>query len=280
MMPAFTNMAWPEDPYGTGQLWRREPPLLAAFSVLWPATGATVPAAYAVAYLRLHRTQPVDLSEGVSFGFRAVVAATGGEVPELVRLIDLDALRARRLAKVVAGCCLAGDLRRVGGCAAGDVGRGLRGLADAWDASDEVHRGLAQVFDLGGREGYPDLAAAAAGAGVLGASVVRAFEPQSRIGAMASGAAGQAASGEPGTEGAKEDRERCAQWLAACATERALVCAVAAGRMLGRHTWDKTLDIGAAMAANAWDCYALLDLDRPGVSGAGGRAGGVSGGAR
>lgn len=279
-MPAFTNMAWPEDPYGTGQLWRREPPLLAAFSALWPATGARALAAYAVVYLRLHRTQPVDLSEGVGFGFRAVVAATGGEVPELVRLIDLDALRARRLAKVVAGYCLAGDLRQIGSLAAGDIGRGIRGLADAWDAPNEIRPGLAQVLDLGGRDGYPDLATVAADAGILAGSVARAFEPQPVVGAMASGAAGQAASENLGARGAKEDRERRAQWLAACATERALVCAVTAGRMLGRHTWDQALDIGAAMAANAWDCYALLDLDRPGVSGGNGQAGGVSGGAR
>lgn len=279
-MPAFTNMAWPEDPYGTGQLWRREPPLLAAFSVLWPTTGTTVPAAYAVAYLRLHRTQPVDLSEGVGFGFRAVVAATSGEVPELVRLIDLDALRARRLAKVVAGYCLAGDLQRIGSLAAGDAGRGVRGLADAWAAPGESRPGLTQVFDLGGRDGYLDLAAVAADAGILAGSVARAFEPQPVIGVMASGAAGQAASENLGASGAEEDRERCAQWLAACATERALVCAVTAGRMLGRHTWDQALDIGAAMAANAWDCYSLLNLDRLGVGGGSGRADGVSGGAR
>jgi len=262
-MPAYTNMAWPEDPYGTGQLWRREPPLLAAFAVLW---SAGVPAAYAVAYLRLHRTQAVDLSSGVGFGFRAVVAATGEEMQELVRLFDLDALRARRLAKVVAGYCLARDLHQMTVLAAGEAGRGIRGLADAWDAPGEDRPGLAQVLELGRQGGDgQDLVAVSDSAGVGVATVARAFEPRSKVEAVAAGARRRSGSDAPlpdDPEGRERDGAWCAEWLAACSVERALVCAVTAGRRLDRHTWDGALDIGAAMAANAWDCFASQDLDR------------------
>lgn len=101
-MHTFTNMAWPDDPYGTGQLWRQEPQLLAGFAITGTAADQA-PRAYAVTYLRLHRTKAVELTAGVSFGFRAAATVAGDDMGELAGLLDLDALRARRLAKVVAG---------------------------------------------------------------------------------------------------------------------------------------------------------------------------------
>jgi hypothetical protein len=55
-MTVFTNMAWPDDPYGTGQLWRSEPLLLAGFGMCWAGGRGRVvsPASYAMVYLRLH----------------------------------------------------------------------------------------------------------------------------------------------------------------------------------------------------------------------------------
>lgn len=106
-----TNMAWPDDPYGTGQLWRKEPWLLAAFAI-----GCRVqerrphPISYAVTYLRLHRSQAIDLTPGFSFGFRVVTTSTDGERGRILDFFDLDALRARRLAKIVTGWCLADRL--------------------------------------------------------------------------------------------------------------------------------------------------------------------------
>jgi len=261
-MPAYTNMAWPEDPYGTGQLWRREPPLLASFAVRWAAgdAGAAAPVSYAVAYLRMHRTQAVDLTSGVSFGFRAVTAAAGDGARELVRLFDLDAMRARRLAKVVAGCGLAHDLQAMQAFAAGDVGRGIRGLAAAWASPDVGGPGLARAFDILGEHEHIDdeLAGAAAHAGIDLPTVTLAFEPQRVTDAMGSVARGLA-DRDPATQ--ERDAVRAVEWLAACSTEAALIGALTGGHMLGHHTWQGSLNISVAMAANAWDCYASLDLD-------------------
>lgn len=120
-------MAWPEDPYGTGQLWRAEPPLLASFAACCVDDDErAVPVSYAAVYLRLHRTTPVDATAGFAFGFRAVSATSEDDLSELVRLFDLDVMRARRLAKVVAGYRLADDVNRsTPGTRTGTTARGL-----------------------------------------------------------------------------------------------------------------------------------------------------------
>jgi len=281
-MPAYTNMAWPEDPYGTGQLWRQEPSLLAGFAVCW-AAGAepAIPVSYAVVYLRLHRTRPVELTGGVSFGFRAVMAITEGDVPELVRLLDLDALRARRLAKVVAGCRLGRDLRDLGVFASGDAGRGIGGLGAAWDDPEGGNPGLARVLDIAGEDVQPgcDMAAAAAGAGIDSSTVTIAFELQRTIDETA-GMARQPPAGDSLATQAEGGMVRSARWLAACSTERALICAVTAGRMLGRHVWEGSLDIGAVMAANTWDCYPSLDFAQRSAGGPQDLVSRVTGGTR
>jgi len=282
MMPSYTNMAWPEDPYGTGQLWRQEPSLLAGFAVRWAADAEpATPASYAVVYLRVHRTRPVGLTGGVSFGFRAVAAATEGDVPELVRLLDLDALRARRLAKIVTGCRLGRDLHDMGAFVTGDAGRGLLGLAAAWDDPEGGNPGLARVLDIASEDVQPGsgLAAAAASAGIDPSTMTTAFEPQRTIG-QAAGMARRPPAGDSLATQAEGGMVRSAQWLAAGSTERALICAVTAGRMLGRHVWEGSLDIGAVMAANAWDCYPLLDFDQRSAGGPQDLVSRVTGGTR
>lgn len=264
-MPTYTNMAWPDDPYGTGQLWRQEPPLLAGFAVLWAGDSEeAAPVSYAVAYLRLHRTQAVDLTQGVTFGFRATAAVSSDQREELVSLFDLDALRARRLAKIVAGCFLARDLCGMGALAVGETGRGIRGLAAAWGCSEgSSSPGLARTFDVAD-ENTPcggDLLKASADIGIAPSAALRAFEQQKAIGATAD-IAGEQASSENLPAG-EQDSVRSAERLAACSTERALICAIIAGRMLGRHTWNGLLNTGEAMAANAWDCYPAQDFDQP-----------------
>jgi hypothetical protein len=260
-MPSYTNMAWPDDPYGTGQLWRKEPPLLAGFAVRWTDNGAkVVPVSYSVVYLRLHRTLEVDLTLGVNFGFRAATAVTEDETEELVRLLDLDAMRARRLAKIVAGYRLAEDLRRIEALADDEVGRGIRSLASAVEAPFPQNPGFARAFDIkndqvgcGG-----DLAAASVTVGVAIATARRAFESQQTIDAVVGNVHGLAVAGSRMTS--ESEINRSLEWLAACATERALICALTAGRSLGRYTWEDTLDISAAMAANAWDCFSSQDF--------------------
>lgn len=202
------------------------------------------------------------------------------DVRELVRLLDLDALRARRLAKIVAGCGLGNDLRDLGTFATGDARRGIRGLGAASDDPGGGGPGMARVFDIAREDGQPGsgLAAAAAGAGIDPSTVTAAFEPQCTIDQAADIARRPLAGDSLAAQ--EQDMVRSAQWLAACSTERALICAIAAGGILGRHVWDGSLDIGAAMAANTWDCYPSLDFDQPPASSCHQLVNRVSGGTR
>ncbi len=71
VMRTWTNLTWPDDPYRTGQqLYRRPVPRLAGFTRR--VSGCPVPAAAAIVYLPLHRTQMVNVTEQtLAFGFRA-----------------------------------------------------------------------------------------------------------------------------------------------------------------------------------------------------------------
>lgn len=224
-MPAYTNMAWPGDPYGTGQLWRKEPRLLVGLATRDAGSEGQGALAFAITYLRLSRTPPVDLSAGVSFGFRAAVATTADEHDQLVRLFDLEVLRARRLARIIAGCRLADDLAAVSAIS-NQPGRGIQGLSDRWAGHDDESTGLAHAFDLGGERAYAadDLA-----------TVARANGITLPVGNLA---------GEP-----------LCKRLATAATERALLCALVAGRSLSEATWEGVLEIEEVIAANAWDCF-------------------------
>jgi hypothetical protein len=113
-MRIYTNLAWPDDPYRTSQqLYRRPSPVLAAVAVLLPEQPAcVVPAAVAVAYLPLHRTRAITVTEGtLAFGFRAFSTFDAEDVRELAGLADLDLMQARRHASLLAGHCLPGHLR-------------------------------------------------------------------------------------------------------------------------------------------------------------------------
>jgi hypothetical protein len=261
-MAIYTNMAWPDDPYGTGQLWRKEPPLVAAFASLCIDNGdRALPVSYAVAYLRLHRSRTVHVTDPVVFGFRAVSAISPADLPTLVRLFDLDTMRARRLAKIIAGHRLIDDLYAAQAIADGDVGRGLRSLIDAWpsETGDDADMGggrLALMFDVATVTQDGELADAAADADLKVQSVHRAFEPQRTLDVLFETLDNQDLPGSP-VLACEQDQmiNQAEQWLGLCATERALISALIAGRLLDRYTWHDALDIGAALAAGAQDCF-------------------------
>ncbi|WP_433145197.1 hypothetical protein ACQPZ8_01655 [Actinomadura nitritigenes] len=265
----WTNMAWPEDPYGSGQTLRTKPRLLTA-TVTCSANHAQqrVPLAHAVVYLRLHRTKAIDATEGLAFGFRAAAALAPDETAELVRLADLDLLRARRLAQVLAGHCLELDLNVLQaatttartGAPQGDTefGRGLRALAAEWPGRGGRGRSETFYFDLGhdlapemthgpgghGSERAEHLWRHAKAAGLRLGGTSRAAEPQYTLDTIVDRADAWEAS-----------QERLKEWLAACATEHALVCALVAARHLGLYAWDGELDVAAALATNVGDCF-------------------------
>ena len=224
-MRTWTNLAWPDDPYRTGQqLYRRPAPRLAAFTVwLTMAGGEPLPATTAVVYLPLHRTRPVSVTgQTLMFGFRAADAAGPGEVPDVAAAASLDLLQARRHAAVLAGYHLAADLAALQRSAGAAKHRGLAAVAGDWSDRSPMG-GRAAMFD---REldlpGRLPLGRTCREAGIIPAG------PQSSR---------------------REDRHPVR-----LAVERALAIALLCARHQGRYEWDGTVDTEAVMNASAWDC--------------------------
>jgi len=236
-MHTFTNLVWPDDPYrASQQLYRRPPPMLAAFTVLpRPAGAADVPAAVAMAYLPLHRTRVLDVSEGtISFGFRAAAADDSDCLAGLVAVADLDLMQARRHALILAGHDLAAELRILREAAPGLVTRGLAGVEAGWAERSAPRRGAAVLSDTSADLGADhDMTALCRDAGIDG--------PQARL-------AGPDARRQPGSG-------ELAGALAAAAAERALLIALACARGTGRYLWSGHLSTSRIMAAAAWDLF-------------------------
>jgi len=239
-MRTYTNMTWPDDPYRTGQqLYRRPVPRLAAFTAeRTAADGRPGPAAVAIVYLPLHRTQAISVTEQtLTFGFRAASTDDAAEMPGLVAMANLDLMQARRHAAVLAGHLLAGDLaalRQAGDAAAL---RGLAAVEHEWEARGKA-TGRAATFDCGlDLPGCPPLERACQQAGIA-------------IG--------------PG--GSWPDAGRPAgRQAAALAVERALMIALVCARHQGRYDWTGTLRIGQVMAATTWDCLPWPETTTPGA---------------
>jgi hypothetical protein len=220
MIRTWTNLAWPDDPYRTGQqLYRRPVPRLAAFTTAPAAAGThPAPAAAAIVYLPLHRTRTVSVTEQtLMFGFRAVTITDPAQAASLAAVADLDLLQARRHAAVLAGYRLARDLTalRQDGDAAGL--RGLAAVEREW-ADRGPAAGKAATFDCG-----LDLPG--------GLTLEEACEQASLV--------VHPDAGLPGG------------WQAVA---RALMIALVCARYQGRYQWDETLRMGQVMATTAWDC--------------------------
>lgn len=231
-MQIYTNMAWPDDPYRTGQqLYPRAAPRLAAFTVESSRTrGSPTTTSAAVVYLPLHRTGPVTVTGPTpTFGFRAASITGESETGALAGLADLDLSQARRHAAILTGCMLSrtlADLQR----RAGTTLRGLSAVQEEWRGRHALARGRAAMFDcpfdLPGQPFLEDAcqqACLTAGLGYLPAGL---------------------------------DEAAAARMLAALMVERALIMALVCGRHLGRYSWEGTLDIADIMAASTWDCFA------------------------
>ena len=229
MMRTYTNMAWPDDPYRTGQqLYRRPVPRLAAFTAAQAAAGGRpAPAAVAIVYLPLHRTRTVTVTEQtLTFGFRAATSDDPADVPALAAIADLDLMQARRHAAVLTGHLLADDLAALR--QAGDAGalRGVVAVEREWAARGPA-TGKATTFDCAvDLPGRPPLEHACQQAGI--------------------------ATGPGGSERGADRPARCR--AAALAVERALMIALVCARHQGRYDWAGALRTEHVMAATAWDC--------------------------
>jgi hypothetical protein len=238
-MQTWTNLAWPDDPYRTGQqLYRKPGGRLAAFTT-WPAVigGRQIPAATAIVYLPLHRSRPVTVTgQTLAFGFRAASAVSPAEVPAVAAVADLDLMQARRRAAVLVGYHLDEDLaalQRAGGVT---ECRGLAAVAGEW-GDRRPAPGQAAMFDcdLDLRGSLP-----------LG----RACQ-QAGISPMPYAGAGN----------------EC-WYRATLAVGRALAIALLCARHQGRYHWDGTLDIKAVLTVAAWDCLPWPPAGAPGAEAA------------
>ena len=231
-MEIYTNMAWPDDPYRTGQqLYPGPAPRLAAFTVESSrARDSLMTTSTAIVYLPLHRTRPVTVTgQTLTFGFRAASITGEAEAGALAGLADLDLSQARRHAAVLTGCMLSrtlAELQRL----AGTTLRGLSAVREEWAGRHAPGRGRAAMFD------YPfDLP----GQPFLEDACQRAC--------LTAG---------PGYLPAGLAETTAARMLAALMVERALIMALVCARHLGRYSWAGTLDIADIMAASTWDCLA------------------------
>jgi hypothetical protein len=231
-MRTYTNLAWPDDPYrASQQLYRRPGPMLAAFALLSAGPAEVrAPAALAVAYLPLHRSRAVTVTEGtVTFGFCAACADDEDGIPALASRADLDFLQARRHARFLAGHKLADSLHALRGVLPVTAARGLAAVEADWETGQAPSRGKATMIDVG--DGGGDLASACRSAGIGASAACTA-------GGIVS-ATGPAAAGQ----------------TAAMTAERALVIALACARQGGLYEWDGTLSTARMMAAAAWDLF-------------------------
>jgi hypothetical protein len=233
-MQTWTNLAWPDDPYRTGQqLYRKPAPRLAAFTT-WPtrAGDQAVAATSAIVYLSLHRTRRVEVTgQRLAFGFRAASATDPAQVPAVAAVADLDLMQARRHAAVLTGYGLTRDLTGLRQSAGATAYRGLAALADDW-ADRNSRTGRAILFDCdldlpGGRS--------------LAQSCLQ-------VGITAMTAA---------------DTREHSLAPAACAVERALVIALLCARHSGRYEWTGTLDTKTLMDASAWDTLPWQETTEP-----------------
>lgn len=152
-MEIYTNMAWPDDPYRTGQqLYPRPAPRLAAFTLeSSPARGSLMTTSAAIVYLPLplplHRTRPVTVTgQTLTFGFRAASITGDAEADALAAVADLDLTQARRHAAILTGCMLSSalaDLQML----AGITLRGLSAVQEEWACRHTLARGRADMFD-------------------------------------------------------------------------------------------------------------------------------------
>lgn len=148
-MRDYTNLAWPEGPFGADQRPFGKPAeMVAAFAIDWGGQPDPLPLAAATAYLRVRKHgQPLHVGgDTLSIGFRATVAEDRSDAPELLALLDRALSRARRHALILAGHDLAGDLARMVDLSPAPL-RGAVGVASAWQTRHTRQRGMALMID-------------------------------------------------------------------------------------------------------------------------------------
>src|ERR1700722_3631789 len=160
-MHTWSNMAWPDDPYGTGQqLYRRPSPQLAAFTLLTVSHDSdSTSSAFAVVYLPLYRRGKVAVTEGtLTFGFCVFSVTDTTEMPDLAAAASLSLMHSWHHAAIFTGLAMDDDIAILRSSAVGQALRGLKAVQQAWVDRSRPTPGTADVFDCAtDLLGVPDL---------------------------------------------------------------------------------------------------------------------------
>lgn len=227
-MREYTNLAWPEAPFGADQRPFGKPTrILAAVTVEWACDdrGEGLPVCAAAVYLRTRRAGTLHVDpDTLNVGFRVAVLDEPGEAPVLVDLFDRALARARRHAVALAGHGLAGDLKAVAGLTDRRL-PGVVGVGLAWADRASKGRGMARMVDTRPAE--------------------RPAETTRRVDVPL----------EAGAEGTLPTSARNAGLVAEVSLTRCLAIALTAAWHLDAYRWDGTFGVRSAVAAAAWDRF-------------------------
>ncbi|GAA2471471.1 hypothetical protein Ahu01nite_078840 [Winogradskya humida] len=231
-MHDFTNLGWPETPFGADQRpFGQHVDMLAACTFDWTPgqDGPPRPVAVSLVYLRIRRRgSSYQVSDDtLSIGFYTTVIDDAAEVPRLLTVADRALTRARRHAAIVAGHQLGADLARINALAEVPL-RGVDGMRAAWN-DQEKQRGLAVIVDTGTE------------AGMTGADLGTPLEP---------------------TPMQIPECRHCAGEVARRALARCLAVGLTAALHTSRYTWEGTFRVPDAIERAGWDV-----LSSPGEDG-------------
>jgi hypothetical protein len=216
-MRDFTNLAWPEGPFGADQrpFGRRERILMALALDLDERAGLV---SAATVYCRTHRTRVVEVrADTLNVGFRVTVAEAPGDEIGLLDIVDRALVRGRRHAVVLAGHGLGRDLAWLR--TPDDRRRpGVSGVADAWAGRRVAQRGIAVMVDT--EDDVED--------------------GDARVDVALTPARWEACGGQPDV-------------LAASSLVRCIAIALVAARHIGVYEWDGRFAVRQAAEMAAWD---------------------------
>lgn len=235
-MVVLSNLAWPEDPFATGQVWRKKSSLLAAMAT-HAHVGSDVPASYSMVFLRLPtaRRQPaVVTQQDLRFGFKTIVKTKADPKTAIRGALDLDLLHAARHAHSLAG-------------------HGLRDQLERLDAGTPTQRGVSALRGLlkeaPKRRGVQPRVCDTSAAGANLSSISRKHRLTGWHG-------GKCIAEDVDDEVSAAHFERCG----ALSLQEALVVALACASRAQYLQWSEPFSLGELLDQNVWDCFQTIDF--------------------
>jgi hypothetical protein len=244
-MLTYSNMAWPEQPYGASQRpFGQAPRLLAAIALEWAKHEAVeVPLCASIVYVRVARRDTIGLDErAFAFGFRTAYADQPVDASALVRLVDTDLVRSRVHARVLAAYGFADQLAALRVAAGRTTVPGVTAVERVWSERGQVQRGRARLFDTH-QDTSPQPVGLAAACRDLGLEV---------------DLAGPGVSAELHAAYQRTANPAVAERLALSNLRNTLSVALVTLATLNLYRWDGPVTVDKLLHANAWDCFPNL----------------------